>query len=787
MITYLFTPDLMGYDDLQKITVGEARKVLLNEILDKIKTSTAEDSHLCLLILGGRGTGKSHMLGMIYYSILNSDLSDAVKPIKFSEEEYSIYDLRDFFEKILKGLGESLRQADSDAAIDQAVNFLLRMKEKKKILLLLDNVNLIFGQIGSELGKLRSIIQEKNPFLIVAAAPTVFRQITDYGEPFYNFFELRALPGLDDNEAVELIRKRFELDKRTDFDKKAGKDAWRIKAINILTGGNPRLIHLLYEIMSKEGTIPDVESHLLKLLDEMTPLYQLKMSDLSGQQRKILDTIALAERPLTPTEVSQRCNIDVKTVNPQISRLENEGYVEPVKLEKKKRETHYEIRERLFRIWRQMRQPLGASRIKMLTDFLKIWYRSEELLEQFSMLEKEMHAAMTSRAYAEAERYAKHLTYIVEAMPSGLIKIQKSSELIRETFELGDEEKAKTQIQELWSDAETHPLGPAIALMTEIRMNQHFDRKNATRKDARLYRNMLENVDVALPKLESNYEKAFAYILKAMALHGLRKNENALDTVNAGLDINNKFVMLWWWRAHLLRILKRLDEAMVAIERGLTLGERLEFLPEQWAILFEKKEFNLALESVNEFLQSNPKDIDALAFKSAVLLSLNRCEESVKNDHDVCELARLEHNEELLANASVNIAFHNVVFFSEKVQAGKLDEAEKELESLTKVLGDVDTRGKRFVCEATTSIAIQLASDRRFDSAERLVMITSELDRSCAIVLKPVAKALEYIRTKRSEIFEELQKEDRQLAVNIIKRLSPQIRMPDRVYETLRG
>jgi hypothetical protein len=58
-------------------------------------------------------------------------------------------------------------------------------------------------------------------------------------------------------------------------------------------------------------------------------------------------------------------------VNAQLRRLEAEGYV--VSRPMKKRTT-YEARDRLFRLWRAMRQPVGRDRVFALIGFLEAWH-----------------------------------------------------------------------------------------------------------------------------------------------------------------------------------------------------------------------------------------------------------------------------------------------------------------------------------------------------------------------------------------------------------------------------
>jgi hypothetical protein len=46
--------------------------------------------------------------------------------------------------------------------------------------------------------------------------------------------------------------------------------------------------------------------------------------------------------------------------------------------------TRYEVRERLFRMWRELRREPFAMQISILVEFLELWYSVEERKEKFS-------------------------------------------------------------------------------------------------------------------------------------------------------------------------------------------------------------------------------------------------------------------------------------------------------------------------------------------------------------------------------------------------------------------
>ena len=151
----------------------------------------------------------------------------------------------------------------------------------------------------------------------------------------------------------------------------------RIKTIVHFTGGVPRLVRMLYYVIVN-SEISKVADYLEKLLDELTPYYQARMAKLSPQQQKIIDTMALMDGPSTPTEIARAGRMPRPIVNAQMKKLADSGFVHLVQ-QRKRKWRRYDITERMFRIWREMRREKSGSRVKYLADFLKAFYSEENL------------------------------------------------------------------------------------------------------------------------------------------------------------------------------------------------------------------------------------------------------------------------------------------------------------------------------------------------------------------------------------------------------------------------
>ena len=150
---------------------------------------------------------------------------------------------------------------------------------------------------------------------------------------------------LNENEIEELIIKRAKYEKNDELLKRLDQFQPKLKAIRHLTGGNPRLILMLYQLLSL-SEFNEVKDYLNSLLDDLTPYYQYKMKWLSKQQRKIFESMAKLNRAATPTEISKNSRLPVNIVTSNLKRFRfDERIHQNSKTRKKKIHVLYNIRE----------------------------------------------------------------------------------------------------------------------------------------------------------------------------------------------------------------------------------------------------------------------------------------------------------------------------------------------------------------------------------------------------------------------------------------------------------
>lgn len=77
-----------------------------------------------------------------------------------------------------------------------------------------------------------------------------------------------------------------------------------IAAIAHLSGGNPRLIMLLHELLSQKR-VTTIVQQLRRLVDELTPLLKHELENLPAQQQKIVHALMEQGGTATPTPSSR--------------------------------------------------------------------------------------------------------------------------------------------------------------------------------------------------------------------------------------------------------------------------------------------------------------------------------------------------------------------------------------------------------------------------------------------------------------------------------------------------
>ena len=397
--TTVFNPALLSDDDLIRSFV--ARQSLLERILDDVRSVDQGSIPQHQLIIGQRGMGKTTLLRRIAIAVRqNAELAAHWIPLEFPEEQYNVKNLGDFWLNCADALSDALEQAglleqaaeldrlvttltkDADTRSAAAFTLLISAAERlgRGLLLLVDNIDIILDRLEkSEEWEFRRILSE-NPLLYVfGGSSRALEAFYTHGRAFFDFFNVHELRSFSDEDMFALLNQLAEQGHNEEVQKIIREQPARIRALRVLTGGNPRTLVLLYRVLS-QGPDGDVRRDIEQLLDTYTPLYKARFEEMSPQAQQIVDCMAIHWDPISAAEIAvQLETLPVNQVSAQLKRLEDFGIVEKVARYGDKK-TAFQVAERFFNIWYLMRASRRERRkLVWLVRFLEAWFEPNEL------------------------------------------------------------------------------------------------------------------------------------------------------------------------------------------------------------------------------------------------------------------------------------------------------------------------------------------------------------------------------------------------------------------------
>lgn len=398
----VYNPDLLSKQEL--VAQFVARRELFSELVADLRRPKFTQHQL---IVGHRGMGKTTLLRRLRYAVEDDPkLSSRWIALAFPEEQYNVIRLSDLYLNCVDALSDALErtghQNEADALDDAreklpeddeshraaaALDLLLgtARRLKRRLLLLVDNLDLIFDRLKADQWTIRELLSRENRLLLIGATPFVIGATYEYDAPFYDFFRVHELRGLSFDETSEVLATLAREMSAPDVERLVRDEPARIRTLHVLAGGNPRTIVLLFSVLA-QGTDGDVRSDLEKLLDQSTPLYKARFEALPPQAQQVIDALAIHWDPISAAELAEKLRFDVNIVSSQLNRLAQQGVVQKVAYDPSSK-TGFQIAERFFNIWYLMRASRRVRRrLTWLVQFLRLFYGLDQLRRKAHIL-----------------------------------------------------------------------------------------------------------------------------------------------------------------------------------------------------------------------------------------------------------------------------------------------------------------------------------------------------------------------------------------------------------------
>ena len=564
-------------------------------IFEDIKNSKMDVPEQHYLIVGQRGMGKTTLLWRILYAIEDDPkLNKKLIPVIFSEEQYNIFSLSQFWEDAAIYLGntypeyvslynEMVEHEEKENYLSISFGILEKAlkKNKQHIVVLLDNFGFLLDKISEkEAHFFRKTLMTSNVIRIIATSSVVLEHTFRYDKPFFEFFYEIRLEPLNKEASIDLLKALAEVhDKTGEINKLIKNDPHRIEALRRITGGVPRTMALLFEIFVDNSNGESFE-YLQELTDKVTALYKHRMDGLKPQQQQILDALARAWKPIGTQEILQksklyRKNIRSNQISAQLKQLKDNQLIEIVNLTGKKKA--YRIRERFFNIWYLMRYGRKNSKeqILFLIRFFEEWCNVSDLIN----MSKEMQQSFENEKCGSSSQaaYFKNLAlYETTHLPAAEKSILKESTVVYLT---------KANKPDLANQFIKQTAGEAEELFNKA-VKAHLEKKYAEAE-----KHYLQVVEKGT--IEASYNLALLYLENSKFTLALKTLNNWIIT------IRNRDKMLLQ-RTIVTFMFYKQYEGIYRIFKEFELKE--ELLPMYYALMhFMQDKFP------NEYLKTNPE------------------------------------------------------------------------------------------------------------------------------------------------------------------------------------
>ena len=381
-----YNPGFLTDDEL--VASFCVRTVELDMMVEVLRECTGP-SNLHQIVIGPRGSGKTSLLLRIAAEVRrDAGLATDFFPVVFAEESYEVATAGEFWLECLSQLAaqappgeddpdlhrtfEELRTIGDDRELaDRCLGALLDFsdREDKRLVLMVENLDMMFRDMAdADAGwRLRKVLQTEPRIVLLASATSRFDEIDDPKHALYDLFSVRTLCPLDTSECATL------------WEAVAGRcpRPGTIRSLQILTGGDPRLITIVARF-GAELSFRKLMASLLDLVDDHTEYFKSHLEALPAQERRVYLALAVLWKPATTREISDQARMETSKCSAQLTRLIGRGAVQSAGGSARRKQ--YYLTGRLYNIYYLLRRSLRSDRmVEALIHFMESYYSPSEL------------------------------------------------------------------------------------------------------------------------------------------------------------------------------------------------------------------------------------------------------------------------------------------------------------------------------------------------------------------------------------------------------------------------
>ena len=372
-----FTPGIMPPEVLETFFVS--RQPILDALVQRAEEAATGVNQHHTLIVGPRGSGKTHLLTMAYNRVQGlADQGARLRVVRLPEDPWTIVSYGHFLQAITSALGsDTTNEQDCEAWLVTSA------MDLGTVVVFAENLDRILTQIGVQgQARLRRLLQTSDALLMLASTTTLDRNLATSSKPFYCFFTTIRLNPLSIEEARQMLKSIARVREDTDLEiyLDTPQATARLATIALIAGSQPRVWASLANMMSVDS-FTSLTDLLIHAFDDLVPCYQEQMAGLAPQQRLVVAELARANHPLHVAALAERLGMDPKSAARTVIQLKNmhwlsevrPGFGRPVD----KRRTYYELAEPMTRFILQVKDGC-EQKIASMVDFLILWFSGKD-------------------------------------------------------------------------------------------------------------------------------------------------------------------------------------------------------------------------------------------------------------------------------------------------------------------------------------------------------------------------------------------------------------------------